>query len=39
MSADPITAGIDLVSTFVGKFVKDNIYKHITQVKDWALLG
>ena len=23
MSADPITAGIDLVSTFVGKFVKD----------------
>jgi len=23
VSADPITAGIDLVSTFVGKFVKD----------------
>ena len=23
MSLDPITAGIDLVSTFVGKFVKD----------------
>lgn len=23
MSADPISAGIDLVSTFVGKFVKD----------------